>query len=90
MIQRDGSERASIADRRRSSRRSSRRRRGGRCPTSGPIDENDIVAIGADLEPGTLLAAYRQGLFPMPFDRRRIALVLARPARASSRSTGSA
>ena len=42
-------------------------------PADGPIDESDIVAIGADLEPGTLLAAYRAGLFPMPFDRRRIA-----------------
>ena len=42
-------------------------------PTDGPIDDSDIVAVGADLEPGTLLAAYRTGLFPMPFDRRRIA-----------------
>lgn len=42
-------------------------------PTDGPIDDSDIVAIGADLAPGTLLAAYRSGLFPMPFDRRRIA-----------------
>lgn len=42
-------------------------------PTDGPIDDSDIVAVGADLEPGTLLAAYRAGLFPMPFDRRRIA-----------------
>jgi leucyl/phenylalanyl-tRNA--protein transferase len=42
-------------------------------PTNGPIDASDIVAVGADLEPGTLLAAYRSGLFPMPFDRRRIA-----------------
>ena len=25
-----------------------------------------MVGVGADLEPGTLLAAYRQGLFPMP------------------------
>lgn len=25
----------------------------------------DLVAVGADLEPGTLLAAYRHGLFPM-------------------------
>jgi leucyl/phenylalanyl-tRNA--protein transferase len=25
----------------------------------------DLVAVGADLEPGTLLAAYRRGLFPM-------------------------
>ncbi len=28
----------------------------------------DLVAIGADLEPGTLLSAYRNGLFPMPTD----------------------
>jgi leucyl/phenylalanyl-tRNA--protein transferase len=42
-------------------------------PTDTPIDGSDIVAVGADLEPGTLLAAYRIGLFPMPFDRRRIA-----------------
>ena len=28
--------------------------------------DDDLVAIGADLEPGTLLAAYRRGLFPMP------------------------
>lgn len=42
-------------------------------PVAGPIDTSDIVAVGADLEPGTLLAAYRSGLFPMPFDRRRIA-----------------
>ena len=31
----------------------------------------DLVAIGADLAPGTLLAAYRVGLFPMPVDPRR-------------------
>jgi leucyl/phenylalanyl-tRNA--protein transferase len=31
----------------------------------------DLVAVGADLEPGTLLAAYRAGLFPMPVDPRR-------------------
>lgn len=42
-------------------------------PAIGPSDDSDIVAIGADLEPGTLLAAYRHGLFPMPFDKRRIA-----------------
>lgn len=29
----------------------------------------EIVAVGADLEPGTLLAAYRSGLFPMPARR---------------------
>jgi leucyl/phenylalanyl-tRNA--protein transferase len=27
---------------------------------------DDLVAMGGDLEPGTLLAAYRRGLFPMP------------------------
>jgi leucyl/phenylalanyl-tRNA--protein transferase len=27
--------------------------------------EGDLVAVGGDLSPGTLLAAYRQGLFPM-------------------------
>jgi leucyl/phenylalanyl-tRNA---protein transferase len=27
--------------------------------------DDEIVAVGADLEPGTLLAAYRRGLFPM-------------------------
>jgi len=30
-----------------------------------------VVAIGADLEPGTVLAAYRSGLFPMPIRQRR-------------------
>lgn len=39
-------------------------------PASAPPGE-DLVAVGADLEPGTLLAAYRQGLFPMPVDPRR-------------------
>lgn len=29
---------------------------------------NDLVAMGADLEPGTLLRAYSTGLFPMPVD----------------------
>ncbi|WP_211658407.1 leucyl/phenylalanyl-tRNA--protein transferase [Phytoactinopolyspora halophila] len=32
-------------------------------------DCDDLVGLGADLEPGTLLAAYRCGLFPMPVDR---------------------
>ncbi len=27
--------------------------------------DGDVVAIGGDLEPGTILQAYRQGLFPM-------------------------
>ncbi|WP_244930771.1 leucyl/phenylalanyl-tRNA--protein transferase [Nocardioides sp. W7] len=38
-------------------------------PTLADDDLDDLVAIGADLEPGTLLAAYRAGLFPMPGGR---------------------
>ena len=34
-------------------------------PDPRDADESDIVGIGADLEPATLLAAYRAGLFPM-------------------------
>ena len=30
-----------------------------------PADAADLVALGADLAPGTLLAAYRRGYFPM-------------------------
>jgi leucyl/phenylalanyl-tRNA--protein transferase len=33
-------------------------------PLAGPAGE-DLVAVGGDLEPGTVLAAYRAGLFPM-------------------------
>lgn len=33
-----------------------------------PGDSDDLVALGADLEPGTVLAAYRLGLFPMPVE----------------------
>ncbi|WP_408897247.1 leucyl/phenylalanyl-tRNA--protein transferase [Nocardioides sp. R1-1] len=35
----------------------------------GRHDSSDLVALGADLAPGTVLAAYRQGLFPMPEGR---------------------
>ena len=35
-------------------------------PDPASADEHGVVGIGADLEPGTLLAAYRRGLFPMP------------------------
>ena len=42
-------------------------------PEAPPVDDTGLVAVGADLEPGTLLAAYRAGLFPMPLDGRRIA-----------------
>jgi leucyl/phenylalanyl-tRNA---protein transferase len=31
----------------------------------------ELLGIGADLEPGTLLAAYRAGLFPMPVEGQR-------------------
>lgn len=34
-------------------------------PELWPVDE-DLVGVGADLAPGTLLAAYRSGMFPMP------------------------
>lgn len=38
-----------------------------------PVDRagpDGVVALGGDLEPGTLLAAYRHGVFPMPTWRR--------------------
>ena len=49
-------------------------------PPTGPVEpppsqwafpdpteaSGDLVAVGADLAPGTILAAYRRGLFPMP------------------------
>ena len=38
-------------------------------PAQWPPD--DLVGVGADLQPGTVLAAYRQGLFPMPVEARR-------------------
>lgn len=34
-------------------------------PAEAPPGE-DLLGVGADLEPGTLLEAYRSGLFPMP------------------------
>lgn len=37
-------------------------------PHPSTADDDGLVAVGADLEPGTLLAAYRSGLFPMPLD----------------------
>ena len=36
-------------------------------PDPGPGD-GDIIAVGGDLEPGTVLDAYRRGLFPMRAD----------------------
>lgn len=40
-------------------------------PAASSADDSGIVGVGADLEPGTVLAAYRQGLFPMPLRRPR-------------------
>ncbi|MGW6282011.1 leucyl/phenylalanyl-tRNA--protein transferase [Kribbella sp. NPDC055071] len=38
-------------------------------PPVGVAGASDVVAGGADLAPGTVLAAYRRGLFPMPDHR---------------------
>jgi len=35
-------------------------------PAVDGADEDGLVGVGADLEPGTILAAYRRGMFPMP------------------------
>ena len=37
-------------------------------PPADAAGEAGLVAVGADLAPGTLLAAYRSGIFPMPVD----------------------
>jgi leucyl/phenylalanyl-tRNA--protein transferase len=39
-------------------------------PDPSEADEQGIVGVGADLEPGTLVAAYRAGLFPMRLGAR--------------------
>jgi leucyl/phenylalanyl-tRNA--protein transferase len=44
-----------------------------RLPDPELADDDGIAGVGADLEPGTLLAAYRSGLFPMPLGRRSVA-----------------
>jgi len=41
-----------------------------RFPAADEADEHGLVGVGADLEPGTLLHAYRHGLFPMPLRQR--------------------
>jgi leucyl/phenylalanyl-tRNA--protein transferase len=38
-----------------------------RLPSPGP-DSGDLIALGGDLEPATVLGAYRAGLFPMPVE----------------------
>lgn len=34
--------------------------------------EDDLVAVGADLDPATLLYSYAAGLFPMPLSKRKL------------------
>lgn len=36
---------------------------------AGAAGETEVIGVGADLEPGTVLAAYRAGVFPMPVRR---------------------
>ena len=52
-------------------RRSSPRRAGGSSRPATDADDDGVVGVGADLEPGTILAAYRHGLFPMPLGAGR-------------------
>jgi leucyl/phenylalanyl-tRNA--protein transferase len=40
-------------------------------PPSSVWPDHDVIATGADLEPDTLIAAYRRGLFPMPLPTPR-------------------
>jgi leucyl/phenylalanyl-tRNA---protein transferase len=37
------------------------------------VGDGQVVGVGADLEPGTILAAYRRGIFPMPVRRSKLA-----------------
>lgn len=41
-------------------------------PAPDEIEGEELVGVGGDLEPSTLIAAYRSGLFPMPLRRRTI------------------
>jgi len=43
-----------------------------RLPDPTDSDKHGLCALGADLEAGTLLAAYRSGLFPMPVRKRTL------------------
>ena len=38
-------------------------------PEAADAGDGEVAGVGADLEPGTLLAAYRRGLFPMRLHR---------------------
>ena len=37
-------------------------------PPIESAEPSGLVGVGADLEPGTILGAYRSGLFPMPVE----------------------
>lgn len=41
-------------------------------PDARLADADGLVAIGADLEPSTLVHAYRNGIFPWPHGRRKL------------------
>ncbi len=41
-------------------------------PHFNDLPDSDLVAVGADLEPGTLIKAYQSGLFPMPLEEHQI------------------
>jgi leucyl/phenylalanyl-tRNA---protein transferase len=43
-----------------------------RLPSPQSADDSGLCGIGADLEPGTLLAAYRSGIFPMPLRKKTL------------------
>jgi leucyl/phenylalanyl-tRNA---protein transferase len=43
--------------------------------------DDDLVATGADLEPGTILEAYRRGIFPMPLGGPRAPMAWFSPIR---------
>jgi leucyl/phenylalanyl-tRNA--protein transferase len=42
-------------------------------PDPAAAGDDEVVGVGGDLDPGTVLAAYRAGIFPMPVRRRRLA-----------------
>ena len=43
-----------------------------RLPAPELADDSGLCGIGADLAPGTLLAAYRAGIFPMPLRKKTL------------------
>ena len=38
-------------------------------PSPEEFPPHDLVGFGGDLEPATLIGAYRRGLFPMPLEK---------------------